>query len=124
MLFTDGPNIPINIHDVIQNLAPAAISDVPVMVSFSWKAPFRFGSEAAPSELFVNNDADYLVANGSDLQVQVGDATNGSRLGGIAASDLFVGDFYLDVGGSTLALNVPNMDVVIESGSHLVGVYQ
>lgn len=124
MLFTDGPNIPVNIQAVIQNLAPVAISDVPVMVSFSWKSPFRFGSESPPGELFVNNDADYLTAQGSDLQVQTNAATTGSRLGGIAASDLFVGDFYLDVGGPTLALNVANLDAVIESGSHLVGVYQ
>lgn len=124
MLFTDGPNIPINIQAVMQNLAPAAISDVPVLVSFSWKSPFRFGKAAAPSELFVNNDADYLTAEGSDLQISSGDGATGSRLGGVAASDLFVGDFYLDVGGPTLALNVANLDAIIESGSHLVGVYQ
>lgn len=124
MLYTNGPNVPSNIQEIMQGLAPAAISDVPIMVSFAWKDPFRFSKEAPLGDFFVNNDTSFLEANNSDLQVSTGAATTGSRLGGIAASDLFVGDFYLDVGGPTLALNVPNLDVIIESGSHLVGVYQ
>jgi hypothetical protein len=124
ILYTNGYPIPQNIQSVIQDLSPAAISDVPVMVSFAWKEPFRFGKESAAGELFVNDDASYLEGNSSDIQVQVGAATTGSRFGGIAASDLFVGDFYLDVGDSTLALNASNLDSVIESGYHLVGVYQ
>lgn len=124
MLYTNGYPVPQNIQSVIQDLSPAAICDVPVMVSFAWKDPFRFGKESPASELFVNDDTSYLEGNGSDIQVQVGTATSGARLGGIAASDLFVGDFYLDVGESTLALNAPNLDAVIESGYHLVGVYQ
>ena len=124
MLYTNGFPVPPNIQSVMQDLSPAAISNVPIMVSFAWKDPFRFGKESPPGELFVNNDTSYLEGNGSDIQVQVGAATQGARLGGVAASDLFVGDFYLDVGGPTLALNVPNLDAVIESGYHLVGVYQ
>lgn len=124
MLFTDGPNIASTIHYVMQGLAPAAISNIPIMVSFAWKSPFRFGTESPPGELFVNNNTSYLTGNGSDIQVQVSNATAGSRLGGISASDLFVGDFYLDVGGPTLALNVANLDLVLDSGSHLTGVYQ
>lgn len=123
MLFTDGPFVPKNIKSVIQDLAPAAISDLQILTSFSWKAPFRFGREGLPSELFVNGDADYLTGNGADLQVQAGEATTGSRLGGISPPDLFVGDFMLDVGGQSLVLNAPNFDTIIESGSHLTGVY-
>lgn len=124
MLFTDGPVISQTIQEVIQSLAPAAISDVPVMVSYSRKSPFRFGREAPPSELFVNADADYLTANGADLQVQVSSATAGPALGGVALADLDVGGFLLDVGGYTLAIDSPNFNTVIESGYHLTGVYQ
>ena len=124
MLFTDGPNITPFIHDVMQSLSPAAISDVPVMVSYSRKEPFRFGRESPPSELFVNADADYLTGNDADIQVQVSQAQEGARLGGIALADLDVGDFMLDVGGQTLAIDSPNFNTVIESGYHLTGVYQ
>lgn len=122
IMYTDGPFVKSNIRAVIQDLAPVAISDLPIMVSFTWKSPFRFGREKPPGELFVNGDADYLTGNGSDIQVQVGGAT-GSSLGGLAPADLFVGDFMLDVEGSSLVFNSPNFDTIIESGSHLVGVY-
>lgn len=123
MLFTDGPVISPNIHNAIQDLSPAAISDVPIMVSFSRKDPFRFGKESPPGELFVNSDADYLTGNGSDIQVQISNPTDGARLAGIAPAELNVGGFGLDVGGPELAINSPNFDTIIDSGYHLVGVY-
>jgi len=123
MLFTDGASIPVNIQSAIQGLSPAGISDVPIMVSFAHKSPFRFSRESEPGELFVNSDADYLTANGSDIQVTIQDTNNGSRLGGLSPAELDVGGFGLDVGGPWLAINSPNFDTVIESGYHLVGVY-
>ena len=124
MLFTDGAVIQQDIKTVIQDLSPASICDVPIMVSFARKSPFRFSKEPPLGELFVNSDADYLTANGSDIQVTVADISNGSRLGGIAPAELDVGGFGLDVNGSWLAINSPNFDTVIESGYHLTGVYQ
>lgn len=124
MLFTNGPIISPMIQEVMQSLAPAAISDVPVMVSYSRKSPFRFGRESPPSELFVNADADYLTGNGADVQVQVSTAEAGPALGGVALADFFVGDFMLDIAGPTLAIDSPNFNTVLESGYHLTGVYQ
>jgi len=123
MLFTDGAFVPENIQQVIQGLSPAGISDVPIMVSFAHKSPFRFGRESAPGELFVNSDADYLTANGSDIQVTIQLINNSARLGGISPAELDVGGFGFDVGGQWLAINSPNFDTVIESGYHLVGKY-
>lgn len=123
MLFSDGPNIQDNIQSVMQDLAPAAIATIPVMVSFARKSPFRFGKENNPGELFVNSDTSYLQANGSDIQVTMQGAS-GSRLGGIIPAELDVGGFGLDVGGSWLVINSPNFDTVLESGYHLTGVYQ
>lgn len=123
ILFTDGPNVPENIQPVMQGLSPAAIADVPVMVTFAHAPPFRFSKEPPAGELFVNNDADYLTANGSDLQVSVANIDNGARFGGIAPAELDVGGFGLDVGGPWLAINSPEFDTMIESGYHLTGVY-
>lgn len=125
MLFTDGPVIPSNLQQIMQGLAPAAISQVPILVSYSFKSPFRFGRSSPPSELFVNNDSDYLTANGADLQVQVENVSTGSRLAGVAAADLMVNEQYLELSdGSTLAINTPNYATVVESGYNLVGVFQ
>lgn len=124
MLFTDGPTVSPMIQEVMQSLAPASISNVPVMVSYARKSPFRFGRESPPSELFVNMDADYLTGNGSDIQVQATSATAGTALGGVALADLDVGGLLLDIAGPTLAIDSPNFNAVIESGYHLTGVYQ
>lgn len=123
ILFTSGPIVPTAIQQTIQGLAPAAISDVPVMVSYGRATPFRFARETAPAELFVNSNNDYLEANNADLQVQTSSIASGSRLGGIAPAELFVNGFGLDVNGAWLAINSPNFDTVIESGYHLTGVY-
>jgi len=123
MLFTDGPEVPSNIQSVIQSLSPAGISDVPVMVSFAHAPPFRFGSESDPGELFVNSDADYLTANGADIQVTIQSQSRGARLGGVCPAELDIGGVGVDVGGGWLMINSPEFDTVIESGYHLTGVY-
>ena len=108
LLFTNGFFVDHKIQAAMQDLAPAAISDVPVAVSFRDK-PFRFAKEPIPGELFVNNAADYLTANGSDIQVSQGAlATGSATLGGIVPAELDVGIGYLDVGGPTLAVYNPN----------------
>lgn len=108
LLFTNGFFVDSKIQAAMQDLGPAAVSNVPVAVSFRDK-PFRFAKEPIPGELFVNNAADYLTANGSDIQVSQGAALSGSAtLGGIVPAELDVGIGYLDVGGPTLAVYNPN----------------
>lgn len=123
MMFTNGASIPKDIRNVMQGLAPAAISDVQVLVTFANAPPFRFSRDPIPSELFVNLDADYLVANGSDIQISGAAKTTGATLGGLAPADLDVNGFMLDVGVGTLSINDANNNVVIESGYHLPGLY-
>lgn len=113
-----------NIQQIIQSLAPAAISNVAIMVSYSWATPFRFGLSSPSGELFVDSDVDYLEANGSDIQVQLNSAYSGSTFAGIAAADIDVGGFMLDVGGPTLAINSPNFDTIIGNNYQLVGVFE
>jgi hypothetical protein len=123
MLFTNGFFVIENIHDAMQELAPAAISSIPVAVSFADK-PFRFAREPAPGELFVNGDADYLTANTSDIQVSQGAIASGvSTLGGVVPAELDIGGNYIDTGGSTLAVYNPN---TLQTLGHynLTGLFQ
>lgn len=126
ILFTNGYFVPQDIKLQMQDLAPAAISDVPVCVSYAYE-PFRFNKEPPPAELFVNNGSDYLTANGSDVQVSTtATATDGAVFGGVVPSELATGtdDVYLDINGVyTLAVYNPNTAKTI-GHDYLTGVYQ
>ncbi len=123
LLFTNGFFVDSKVQAAMQDLAPAAISNVPVAVSFRDK-PFRFAKEPTPGELFVNNAADYLTANGSDIQVSQGAlATSAATLGGCVPAELDVGIGYLDVGGPTLAVYNPNSLNTL-GHDNLTGVFQ
>lgn len=123
LLFTNGFFVDSKIQPAMQDLAPAAICTVPVSVSFRDK-PFRFAKEPIPGELFVNNGADYLTAEGSDIQVSQGAlATGAATLGGCVPAELDVGIGYLDVGGPTLAVYNPNSLNTI-GHYNLTGVFQ
>lgn len=131
MLFTDGAFIPRNIKEVIQGLSPAAITDVPVMVSYAGVKPFRFGQTEELAELFVENDQNYLTAEGHDLQVSVSAVGKGtSTFGGLVPANFAVSvggiDYELSLGGydeSLLAVNSPEHNSMLESGYHLTGVF-
>jgi hypothetical protein len=121
LLFTNGFFVDSTIQAAMQDLSPAAISTVPIAVSFADK-PFRFGKEPAPGELFVNNS--YLTADGSDIQVtSFAVAAGASTLGGVVPAELDVGIGYLDVGGPTLAVYTPNSLHTI-GHDNLTGVFQ
>ena len=123
LLFTNGYFVAQDIQASMQDLAPAGVADVPVVVSFA-DIPFRFSKEPPLGELFVNEGADYLTAEGSDIQVTTrAAASTGAALGGVVPAELDVGLGYLDVGGPTLA--VYNPDSLITLGhDHLSGVFQ
>lgn len=107
ILFTDGTNVENGIQETIQSLAPAAIHDVPVLVSYG-EEPFRFSRQLPPGELFVNGGDDYLTANGSDLQVSVpAAAEQGSALGGVVPAELWLGGSQFALGGDVLAVHSP-----------------
>lgn len=114
MLYTNGYFVDFRIQSQIQDISPAGIATVPVMVSFA-NTPFRFTREPLPGELFVNADQDYLTANNSDLQVSQAAVISGnSTFGGVVPSELDVGLGYLEVmGTSTLAVYDPNQSTTI-----------
>lgn len=124
MLFTDGPEIPENIQSVMQDLAPAAICDVPIMVSFAHAPPFRF-SEAPDNQQLNVGEGTRLTANGNRVSITSGIVeNNGPRLGGIAPAFMTANGFKLNAGPGRLRINSPNFQTIIESGYHLTGCYQ
>ncbi len=122
ILFTDGPTVPEGLQNTMQGLAPAAISEVPVMVSYA-AVPFRFSSELPTSILGVNTDC-RLTANGNRIQIspQLGELSEQSRFGGIAPSYLRVNGLRLGVDTYRLVVNDPNSQTMIDPGYHLTGV--
>lgn len=123
ILFTNGYFVDSTTAAAMFDLYPAGVN-ASLAVSYA-DTPFRFARESAPGELFVNGDADYLTADGSDLQVSATTAvTTGSALGGCVPAELSVGaDIYVDIGGATLAVYDSN---ALNTLGHynLTGVYQ
>ncbi len=124
LLYTNGYFVDNRIQSQVQDVSPAGIATVPVMVSFA-NTPFRFTREPLPGELFVNADQDYLTANNADLQVSQGAVVSGkSALGGVVPSELDVGLGYLEVLGSpTLAVYDANQATTL-GHDILTGVFQ
>lgn len=123
LLFTNGYFVDYTIQHAMQDISPAGISTVPVAVSFADR-PFRFSKSPTPGELFVNNAASYLTADGSDIQVTTGgEAAGDYSLGGCVPAELDVGIGYLHVGGPTLAVYNPNTLTTI-GHDNLTGVFQ
>jgi len=126
ILFTNGAAVNHTINDVMQDISPAAISDVSVAVSYL-STPFRFARSPIPAELFVNGNQDYLEVDGSDLQVTT--ETNQTRItgatfGGICPAELSVNGEWLELSdGSYLAVHSPNHQVTIGQ-YNLTGVFQ
>lgn len=121
MLFTDGYFVSSLIQSQIQEVAPAGISDVPVLVSFG-KKPFRCGKAAGLGNLFAN--ASYLKVNGKILRVTNNNqVSTGSTLGGVVPSQLSVNGMLLQVNGMGLAVYNPNTTISI-GDYKLAGVYE
>jgi len=122
LLFGDGPNIPTGIQAQIQDLAPAGISDVPVMVSYTEK-PFRFGTEATMSDFFINDN--YLDVNGSDLIVNIPNfALSTATLSGIVPAEITAGEMLIEVNGSILVVSSAIDNLFLDTGFHTTGVFQ
>lgn len=124
MLFTDGPNTPSDIHTTMQDLSPAAICTVPIMVSFAHAPPFRFSMAPDNQQLNVGPDT-RLTANGNRISITSGIVEDdGARLGGIAPAFITANGSKLTAAAGRLRINSPNHQTIIESGYHLTGVYQ
>jgi hypothetical protein len=123
ILFANGPNVPVDIQAQIQDLAPAAISDVPVLVSYT-ELPFRFSKVFNNPKLRLET-GDFLTANGLRIRVSSsGGSQSGPSLAGIALPCLAANGARLKIGGSKLRINSPNHNMVFGSDHNLTGVFQ
>lgn len=124
MLFTGGPTVPAGLQETMQDLAPAASSDVQIMVNYAQDPPFRFARQVPDNYLNVGADT-RLTANANKLLVspQGTEETSGSLLGGIAPSFITANGFKLAVGASRLRVNDPNTQTIIGQGYSLTGVF-
>lgn len=97
MLFSDSASISASIQSAIQDLSPAAIDNVNILVNFSRRQPFRF-----------------------DLQ----STTTENNLGGVVPAELWIENSQLELSdGSILVINNEETDILLDSGFHLTGVY-
>jgi hypothetical protein len=129
ILFSNGIFIPPGLQPAMQNLSPAAISDIPVCVSYA-ELPFRFYRDIRLNpygELFVNDATSFLNVNNADMLVTYTSAPSivgrYSALGGVVPSELYVNGMELDVGNRALGVYNPNT-VVLLGTDHLTGVFQ
>jgi hypothetical protein len=125
-LFTDGPIVPFGLQDTMQGLAPAAISDVPIKVSYARAEPFRFSKAIADNYLNVGPDT-RLTANGNRLKVSGSTPDEDApTLAGVAPSYLVVtgGPRLAISGGMRLVVQDPNTQTIIGGDYHLTGLYQ
>jgi hypothetical protein len=123
ILFADGPSVPVDIQAQMQDLAPAAISTVPVCVSYT-ENPFRFSKPFNNPKLRLQT-GDFITANGLRIRVSAtSDSQTGSNLGGIALPSLAANGARLKIGGSKLRINSPNHNLVFGSDYNLTGVFQ
>lgn len=126
LVFTNGLFVDYTIQAAIQEITPAAVSTVPVMVSFA-SPVFRFGSISNLADFFVNQGgpSQYLGVNGGSLQVTGSNtAPSGTAgLGGVVPAELDIGGFALDVEGSELVVYDPDSTLLI-GRYKLAGVFQ
>lgn len=124
VMFTDGFGVSDTIAETMQSLAPAAVSDIQVLVSYG-AVPFRFSRLPPAAELWTTNDTEYLTIGDSDWTLSVTGEISGPSLGGLTSTNMEIdSDYIVELSdGSELVLNDRNSAVVIESGYHLTGVY-
>ena len=126
IVFTNGLFVDYTIQAAIQEITPAGVSTVPVMVSFA-SPVLRFASISVLSDFFVNQGgaSQYLSVNGNQLQVTGNAAApiGVSGLGGVVPAELDIGGFALDVEGSELVVYDPDATLLI-GRYKLAGVFQ
>lgn len=126
IVFTNGLFVDYTIQSAIQEITPAGVSTVPVMVSFT-SPVLRFGSVATLSDFFVNQGgaSQYLSINGNQLQVT---GANGAPVGtagfgGVVPAELDIDGFALEVADGELVVYDPDATLLI-GRYKLAGVFQ
>jgi len=123
ILFANGPFVPSGIQSQIQDLAPAAISDVPVLVSYTEK-PFRF-VRSVNLPTFKTSTGNFFKLNGKKFRMNTASvSSDGPTLSGIAHGVFAVNSLRFKINGKRIRIHSMNNDVILDSGYHLTGVFQ
>lgn len=127
MLFTDGQYVPDGSQAILQDIAPAAIENVQLMVSYGRAKPFRTGRLANPMTMRVDSSDGSdggLQANDKQLAISNTNPMGTARLSGMSPvkTPLTANGGRISVGSGTLAVST-TYDV-FDNGYHLPGVFQ
>ncbi|GKX63052.1 hypothetical protein SOASR032_16210 [Pragia fontium] len=127
MLFTDGRQIPEGSQAILQDIAPVAIENVPLMVSYGRAKPFRAGRLANPMNMRVDmteNGNSSLLTNDKHLVISGSNPVGSARLSGMAPdkTPLTANGTKISVGAGVLSVSTTYQ--VFDNGYHLPGVFQ
>lgn len=126
ILFTDGKKVPAGCQQVIQDIAPAAIENVPVLVSYGRTPPVRTGTLTMPAAMSVSgkdNLRNPLSVSDTLLTVGSGQPIGGTPLAGTAVTKtkITAQTRRIRAGKGFLAVGTYQ---VYDNGYHLTGVFQ
>lgn len=126
LLFTDGKYIPSGSQAILQDIAPVAIENLPLMVSYGRAKPFRTGRLADPMNMTVSvkeGDKQGLKTNDSQLTISNSNPIGTTRLTGMTSTKTTISgnSVKISAGAGTLAIATYQ---VFDNGYHLPGVFQ
>lgn len=126
MLFTNGENVPTGSQQVLQDIAPAAIENMPLLVSYGRVKPLRTGRLSHPNNLSVASvEGEESTFTANDSQLIVGEVypqgTSGLSGMPLTTTKFIARSRRLKAGIGFLAVNSYR---VHDNGYHLSGVFQ
>ncbi|GKX56357.1 hypothetical protein SOASR030_24690 [Leminorella grimontii] len=126
LLFSNGKTVPQGSQAILQDIAPAAIENVPLIVSYGRTEPLRTGRLSNPSGLSVSNeqgDAE-LQVNNEGLSVSGSNPIGSARLSGMvpAKTPLLANRAKIRAAKGILAVSTTYE--VFDNGYRLPGVFQ
>lgn len=126
ILFTDGETVPVGCQQVIQDIAPAAIETIPILVSYGRKPPVRTGTLTVPAVISASSDGverNPLAVGDSLLTVGSAQPIGGTGLAGMAVTKTKIVARRRGIRAGIGSLSVGTYQVH-DNGYHLTGVFQ
>ncbi len=126
LLFTNGKHVPTQSQAILQDIAPASIENIPLMVSYGREKPLRTGRLSTPRQLAASEQPgkkSSLRTHEGKLQVSTSNPEGNARLAGtkLVKTPLSANGRSINVGIGLLSIGSFEP---IENGYHLTGVFQ
>lgn len=126
ILFSDGDTVPSGSQQVIQDIAPAAIETIPLLVSYGKKQPVRTGTLTVPAVMSASSggvERNPLTISDSLLTVGAAQPIGGTGLTGMAVTKTKIVAKRRGIRAGIGSLSVGTYQVY-DNGYHLTGVFQ